>query len=61
MKKYDSKWYNNWKLVVFGFSAHTAMWKSTLPVGKIAKSLKECVFFNSALKVQCHIVKNTLV
>jgi len=34
-----------------------------LPVGKIAKnSLKECVFFvNSALKIQCHIVKNTLL
>jgi len=28
-------------------------------VGKIAKnSVKECVFFNSALKIQCHVVKN---
>jgi len=32
------------------------------PVGKIAKnSLKECDFVNSALKIQCHIVKNTLL
>jgi len=30
------------------------------PVGKIAKnSLKECVYVNSALKLQCHVVKNT--
>jgi len=28
-----------------------------LPVGKTVKnSLKECVFVNSALKVQCHII-----
>jgi len=33
------------------------------PVGKIAKksSLNECVFVNSALKIQRHIVKNTLL
>jgi len=32
------------------------------PVGKMAKnSLKEWVFVNSALKIQCHIVKNTLL
>jgi len=32
------------------------------PVGKITKkSLKECVFVNTALKLQCHIVKNTLL
>jgi len=32
------------------------------PVGKIAKnSLKECMFVNSALKMQCHAVKNTLL
>jgi len=24
-------------------------------------SLSECVFVNSALKIQCHIVKNTLL
>jgi len=32
------------------------------PVGKIAKknTLKECSFVNSALKIQCHIIKNTL-
>jgi len=32
-------------------------------VGKLAKkgSLKECVFVNSALKTQCHIVKITLL
>jgi len=24
-------------------------------------SLKECIFFNSALKLQCNIVKNTLL
>jgi len=34
----------------------------TYPVGKIAKkSLKGCVFVNSALKIQCRIVKNTLI
>jgi len=34
----------------------------TFPVGKIIKknSLKECVFVSSALKIQCHVVKNTL-
>jgi len=32
-----------------------------IPVGKIAKKrLKECVFVNSALKIRCRIVKNTL-
>jgi len=32
-------------------------------VDKIAKkyNLKECVFVNSALKMKCHIVKNTLL
>jgi len=32
-------------------------------VGKIAKkdSLMECDFVNSALKIQCHIAKNTLI
>jgi len=32
-------------------------------VGKIAKknSLKECSFVNSALKIQCHIVKSTIL
>jgi len=24
-------------------------------------SLKECVFLNTALKIQCHVVKNTLL
>jgi len=34
-----------------------------IPVAKIAKknSLKECVSVNSALKIQCHIVKNALL
>jgi len=33
------------------------------PVGKIAKKnrLKGCAFVNSAFKIQCHIVKNTLL
>jgi len=33
------------------------------PVGKIAKksSLKKSVFGNSALKIQCHVVKYTLL
>jgi len=32
------------------------------PLGKIAKiQSKECVFVNSAFKLQCHIVKNTLL
>jgi len=32
-------------------------------VSKIAEksSLKECVFVNWALKIQCHVVKNTLL
>jgi len=32
-------------------------------VGKIDKknSVKECVFVNSALKIQCHVVNNTLL
>jgi len=31
------------------------------PVGKIAiKQSEKCVFINSALEIQCHIVKNTL-
>jgi len=36
---------------------------NTFPVSKITKkkSLKECVFINSRLKIQCHIVKNTLL
>jgi len=36
---------------------------NAFPVGKIAKksSLKECVFINSAFKIQCHVVKNTLL
>jgi len=34
-----------------------------LPVGKTAKkySLKECVFVNLTLKIQCNVVKNTLL
>jgi len=37
--------------------------KHFVPVGKIAKknSQKECIFVNSALKIQCHIVKSTLL
>jgi len=33
------------------------------PVGKTAKknSLKECVVVNSALNIQCHVVKNVLL
>jgi len=36
---------------------------SECPVGKITKknSLNECVFVNSALKLQCPIVKSTLL
>jgi len=30
------------------------------PVGKITKKIKECVFVNSVLKIQCR-VKNTLL
>jgi len=32
------------------------------PVGKIAKknSLKECGYVNLGLKIQCHVIKNTL-
>jgi len=35
----------------------------SIPVGKNTKkknSLKECAFVNSALKIQCHVVKNTV-
>jgi len=27
----------------------------------VVPNLKECVFVNSALKIRCHIVKNTLL
>jgi len=27
----------------------------------LSYSLKECIFVNSALKIQCHVVKNTLL
>jgi len=32
----------------------------SFPVGRKI-SLKECVFVNSALKIHCHVVKNTLL
>jgi len=40
-------------------------WAITVPIEKVyitqsRISLKECVFVNSALEIQCHIVKNTL-
>jgi len=40
-------------------------WKESIyfPVGKTTKkkSLKEYIFINSTLKIQCYIVKNTLL
>jgi len=44
-------------------SNHNGNSNKGFSVGKITKknnSLKECVFVNLALKIQCHVVKNTL-
>jgi len=42
-------------------SGMTEFNKGFNPVGKIAKKQSACVFVNSAFKIQCLVVKNTLL